>query len=429
MTPISRRSLLPLAIAISAALAGCNTNDLKPLKLQASSTAVMQGGSGIAINASGGRKSDQVTWRLLPGATGTLTPDTDTRSAIYTPADSGALAAQSIEAKMGNETQTIAVQVQAAPVTELVTPLPAWWQAFPNPTQGTPMIQGEPRSFAPDGNGGHYVAYAAPVSKVVRIRPGTQPEELTGVAGGVIGVAKDGALYLAQSSADGSITVRKRGADGKLTVVTRTAAYDGKKATVDGASGVATADRPALAIDSSGNLFALDGTKVRKIAADGSWSTLAGDGCGSAGAAKCPSEPVPGKGSSARFATPLAFTSDPNGTLYVADNSTLLKVTQAGDVTVVAGGPGASRSVDGGSSEARFRLALSLAADASGNVYWLDDGKVRRIAPSGAVTTVAAGLGAYDPAHPELIAWSLRVNSNGMVEYLRAVDIRRVKVQ
>jgi hypothetical protein len=415
-----------------ATLAACNTNDTKPLKLQATSSTVMQGGSGVTLSASGGRKSDKVSWRLLPGATGTLVPSADGRSAVYTPtaditANPTTLA---IEAKMGDETQTIALELQPPPASELVVSLPAWWQAFPNAAAGAPVIQGEPRSYAPDGNGGYYVSYAQPVSKLVRVKAGADPVDVAGLGGqGIIGGLKDGTLYLLDGSATQGYTVRKRTPDGRSTVLTRTAPYSDRQATVDGPSGMATAAAPRFALDSASNLYALDGTKVRKVAQDGSWGTLAGDGCGmGSGAPACPATPVAGKGAGARLSAPLAIASDASGTLYVADGGAILKVTQGGDVTVLAGGK-ESGSVDGDGGNARFSLPVSLAVDGAGNVAVLDNGKVRRITPSGTVTTVAGGLGAFDPAHPELAATMLRVGDNGTVEYLRAVDIRRVKVQ
>lgn len=429
MTKLSH-ALLPLL----ATLAACGVNDTTPLKLQATSSTVIQGGSGVTVSASGGRKSDKVTWRLLPGATGTLVPSADTRSAVYTPgADIGAAPATTgIEAKMGNETQTIALQLQPPPASsELVLSLPAWWQAFPNAAAGSPLIQGDPRGYAPDGNGGYDVTYAAPVSRFVRVKAGADPVDLAGLAGlGIIGGLKDGTLYLLGGSAGKGYTVSKRTPDGKTSVLTRTAPYSDKQATVDGPSGIATAAAPGFAFDGAGNLYALDGSKVRKIAQDGSWGTLAGDGCGMGGnAVKCPDFPVAGKGTGARLAAPVAMASDPSGTLYVIDGAAVLKVTQAGDVSLLAGGKEA-RSVDGDSGSARFDLPLSVAADGSGNVYVMDEGKLRRIASSGNVTTLAAGLGAFrDRAHPELFASHLRLGDNGTVEYLRAVDIRRIKVQ
>lgn len=429
--PLSRPVFLLLAPLF--VLAGCNTNDLQPLKLNTSATAVMQGGSGAAVNASGGRKSDTVTWRLLPGSAGTLTPSSDTRSAVYMP-DTGAAgtsASPGIEAKLGNDTQSLTLQVQPSPASTSITALPAWWQATVNNATGSSVITGQPRAFAADGAGGYYVAYAAPVAKVVRVKPGETPADVPGLVNHVIiGTDKDNALYLVESTADFAVTVRKRTRDGKLTVVTRTAAHDGKRATVDGASGVATAKNPRFTVDSAGNLYALDGSKIRKIAADGSWGTLAGDGCGMGDAQQCPDYPVAGKGNAVRLPATTAIASDAGGTLYVASAAAIVKVTQAGDATIMAGGKNINSSrVDGSGGDARFLQPQSLAPDTAGNVLVLDHDTVRRVTPAGVVSTVASGIGARELAHPELAPIELRLNSDGSVDFLRAVDIRRVKIQ
>jgi hypothetical protein len=59
----------------------------------------------------------------------------------------------------------------------------------------------------------------------------------------------------------------------------------------------------------------------------------------------------------------------------------------------------------------------------------LDHDTVRRVTPAGVVSTVASGIGARELAHPELAPIELRLNSDGTVDFLRAVDIRRVKIQ
>jgi hypothetical protein len=424
---------LPLLLTPLLLIAGCNTNDLQPLKLHAPASAVMQGGNGVLVSASGGKKTDSVTWRLLPGSAGTLTPREDTRSAIYMPepATAGTPAQPGIEAKMGSDTQTLTLPVQSSPASETIAALPAWWQATVNNASSSSVITGQPRAFAPDGAGGYYVAYAAPVAKVVRVKPGEAPADVPGLVNHhIIGTDKDGALYLVESKTDLSITVRKRTRDGNLTVLTRTAPHDGKRATVDGAAGIATVKYSRLSVDSAGNLYAQDEGKVRKIAADGSWSTLAGDGCGMGDAPKCPDYPVAGKGNAARLPAMSAIASDAAGSVYVASAAAIVKITQAGDVTIVAGGRNTNSSrIDASGADARFLQPMSMALDTAGNLLVLDHDTVRRVTPAGVVSTVAAGVGAKELAHPESAAVELRLNGNNTIDFLRAVDIRRVKVQ
>lgn len=428
MTKHSRYALLPLL----AMLAACGADGPTGLKLHTTTTTVMQGGSGIAVSATGGRKGDKVSWRLLPGSTGTLTPSTDTRSAIYFPDAASGTATLSIEAKLRSDTETLALQLQPSPASELVANLPAWWQPVRDTASGLSGITGEPRGFAPDGAGGYYVSYASPTSKVVQVKAGGAVAEVPALAGyGIIGGARDGTLYLVQSAASYALTVSKRTPDGKIAVLTRTAAHDGKRATIDGPSGAATAYLPRFTFDAAGNLYAADGSKVRKIAADGSWGTLAGDGCGMGGAAQCPTYPVAGKGSAARLGQTVAIASAADGTLYVSMGASIVKVTAAGEATVLAGADSAlaSSMIDGAGSAARFHMALSLSLDTAGNIHALDKDTIRRITPSGAVSTVATGIGSLQAEQPEQWVKQIRVNDNGMIDYLRAADLRRVKVQ
>jgi len=118
------------------------------------------------------------------------------------------------------------------------------------------------------------------------------------------------------------------------------------------------------------------------------FSTLAGSpGSGSAD----------GTGPAARFANPWGVASDTAGNLYVADtdNHTIRKITPAGVVSTLAGSPGASGTNDGTGSSARFFQPQGVGVDGAGYVYVADTGNytIRRITPSGVVTTVAGSPG------------------------------------
>lgn len=429
MTRIPRSCAL---VPLLAVLAACGADGPTGLKLHTTTSTVMQGGSGIAITATGGRKGDNVSWRLLPGSTGTLTPSTDTRSAIYFPDAASGTGTLSIEAKLRSDTETLALQLQPSPASELLATLPAWWQSVRDAASGNSGINGEPRGLAADGSGGYYVSYAAPTSKVVQVKTGGTVVEVPALAGyGIIGGTKDGTLYLWREAANSALTVSKRTPDGKISVLTRTAAYDGKRATIDGPSGTATAFYPRFAVDAAGNLYAADGSKVRKIGADGSWSTLAGDGCGMGDAAKCPTYPVAGKGSAARLGQTVAIASSADGTLYASVGTAIVKVTQAGEATVLAGADGSlmSSMVDGAGGDARFHMVVTMSVNTAGNIYALDKYSIRRITPSGAVSTVATGVGTLQVDQAEQWVKQLRANDNGTIDYLRIGDLRRVKVQ
>ena len=60
--------------------------------------------------------------------------------------------------------------------------------------------------------------------------------------------------------------------------------------------------------------------------------------------------------------------------------------------SIVAGQSGLAGSSDGRGAEARFDHPSAIAIDARGNLFVTDRSGVRRIAPSGLVTTVARGF-------------------------------------
>jgi len=104
-------------------------------------------------------------------------------------------------------------------------------------------------------------------------------------------------------------------------------------------------------------------------------STLAGQ-AGSKGSAD-------GSGAAARFSVPYGIACDVAGNLYVADNgdSTIRKITPTGVVTTLAGKAGSSGSADGNGVAARFLNPAGIAGDAAGNLYVADTGNdtIRKI--------------------------------------------------
>src|SRR6185503_20160324 len=107
-------------------------------------------------------------------------------------------------------------------------------------------------------------------------------------------------------------------------------------------------------------------------------------------------------GRSARFRYPTGITLDGEGNLYVADqsNHTIRKVTSLGEVSTIAGKPLAKGTNDGFGADARFNSPRAITYNRDGNLYVADAGNstIRRVTPAGQVTTLAGAPGQWSYA-------------------------------
>lgn len=198
-----------------------------------------------------------------------------------------------------------------------------------------------------------------------------------------------GNLYVADS---GNNVIRKRALDGAVTTF---AGKEGICGHINGAAGVATLCAPTgLALDAAGNLVVIDAGNqlVRKISPTGSISTLAGM-VGEFGGRD-------GPGTTALFgfatmknddySTPLAgIVAEPSGSVLVTDyyNGRVRRIAANGDVTTAASvGEG---YLDGAAASARFRQPTGLALDAKGQVFIAEDTHSIRKLAFGQVSTFA----------------------------------------
>jgi sugar lactone lactonase YvrE len=205
-----------------------------------------------------------------------------------------------------------------------------------------------------------------------------------------LGLGADGTLYVADT---GNERIRKVLVDGTVT----TLAGDGIMGFVDGPGAQAEFwDPAAVAVASDGTVYVADrlNQRIRKVLADGTTSTLAGDAPPPELIdAKALGAYQDGKGTAARFDEPAGLAFSPDGSaLYVVEaaNHRVRKVLLDGTVTTVAGS-GTAGFADGKGILASFNKPQGIAVASDGVVYVADTGnlRIRAIAPDGTVTTVA----------------------------------------
>ena len=148
---------------------------------------------------------------------------------------------------------------------------------------------------------------------------------------------------------------------------------------------VQEARMPAVAPD--GSVLVPDGERIRRISPDGIITTFAGNGeQGPAGDG--------GPATAAQLFVPTAVAVAPDGTAYVADtdNHRVRRVAVDGTISTVAGTGSWGASGDGGpavAADLSYPKGLAVAADGSVVVADQDNHRVRAIAPDGTIRTIA----------------------------------------
>lgn len=260
-----------------------------------------------------------------------------------------------------------------------------------------------PRGLAVDASGNLYVADWGN-STIRKVTPGGVVSTLAGLAGewgdangtgtaarfrGPSSVAVDpnGTVYVTDSF---NHTIRKVTQAGVVTTFAGSSGYSGF---LNGTGTGALFNKPnGVTVGTDGNLYVGDSENnlIRRVTPGRVVTTLAGT--------VWSPDHRDGTGAAARFHEPRGMTVDGGGNIYVADtfNSTIRKVTTGGIVTSLAGSNGRG-SNDGPGASARFKFPGGVAVDEAGIVYIADSSNytIRRVSAGGDVTTLAGTAGVY----------------------------------
>ena len=266
-----------------------------------------------------------------------------------------------------------------------------WWPNFPSSLVSV--------AAGADGN-----VYAVESDSLYQIKPNLQSAIIAGACGSpgyqgdggpaanatlnTIGgafVDPSGVVYFADTRNN---RVRKISADGTITTV----AGDGQ-GSFSGDGGPAT--RAALngprsvVLDAAGNLYIADtnNNRIRKVSADGTISTLIGNG--QPGFSGDGAAPI-----GASLNAPRALALDSSGALYIADtnNNRIRMIGTDGNISTFAGNGQAGFSGDGGAAtSAALNLPNGVSAGPSGTILIADtlNRRVRQVDSSGRISTIA----------------------------------------
>jgi poly(3-hydroxybutyrate) depolymerase/sugar lactone lactonase YvrE len=147
----------------------------------------------------------------------------------------------------------------------------------------------------------------------------------------------------------------------------------------------------AVAVDGQGNLYIADRQdhRIRKVSPDGSLTTVAGTGAaGFTGDG--------GPATAAQLNAPSGLAVDRQGNLFIADshNHRVRRLATDGSITTVAGtGTPGFAGDRGPATAAPLHLPTGVAVDSQGNLFIADslNHRVRRVGVDGVITTVIGG--------------------------------------
>ena len=142
-----------------------------------------------------------------------------------------------------------------------------------------------------------------------------------------------------------------------------------------------------IASDDQGNIYIsdFDNKRIRRISSTGQVTTIAGNGNDGF---------IDGNSSIAQFSSPAGIVVDKQGNLFVADLNRVRKITPSGVVSTFAGSDSTGYR-DGQHGDALFSFIIDMVIDQDGNIYLSDDNRIRKITPQGLVSTLAGSIAGY----------------------------------
>jgi uncharacterized protein (TIGR03437 family) len=145
-----------------------------------------------------------------------------------------------------------------------------------------------------------------------------------------------------------------------------------------------------IAVDPKGNVLFGDSHRVRMISTDGTINTVAGGGTNTGSGAM--------QATSAALGIVTGLALDSSGNLYFCESNRIRKMTPAGVLTTFAGTGIAGYSGDGGqATAAQLWQPMGVAFDSQGNLFVADGDSlvstpvIRQITPAGVISTIAGG--------------------------------------
>jgi uncharacterized protein (TIGR03437 family) len=208
------------------------------------------------------------------------------------------------------------------------------------------------------------------------------------------GVAVDGTgnLFIADTH---NFRIRKVSPDATISTVAGGSTPPCCSSGDGGPATIAQLTSPAdVAVDTKGNVFIADGVQVRRVSPDGVITTAAGNGTpGFSGDGGPATAAQLGQVGGLLFSDGIA--TDGSGNLFIADcnNFRVRKVAADGTITTIAGNGVQGYSGDGGPAiTAQLGCPFRLVADAAGNLFVMDDPnhpRIRKVSRDGTITTVA----------------------------------------